>query len=272
MKDRIIKIISLVMVFAVITGLCSCKLTHKEVSGIMTTNRQITLPTASKKDMATTDFAVTAIAPEGDDAIIKYFNEALRIFYEHDFEFTKKKTTKLKEYSTGTLASVSGATQSYLSTLQSACGDMMGVGSLETNYYFGDDISSFFEIKSLSKPLVKKCSASAEGSNVTVKFNYNAYSGDFNNSLSMLTHDYMTLSDFTSKIKRYGAKAGQVSTDLSEIKLTAVIDYSTRHFISIKIDYTSTFSIGELTFDYISGGPVKGKTNTVISYTDFKEK
>lgn len=272
MKDRIIKIISLVLVFAVITGLCSCKLTHKEVAGIMTTNRQVTLPTSARKDNMKTDFAVTAIAPEGDEAIIKYFNEALRIFYEHDFEFTKKKTTKLKEYSAGSLSSVSGATQSYLSTLEAACGDMMGVGSLETNFYFGDNISSFFEIKDVTKNIVTKCSASAEGSSVTVKFNYNAYLGDFNNSLKTLTQDFMTLNDFTSKISRYGARFEQASTELGGIKLSAEIDYSTKHFISVKIEYTTSFSVKEMTFDYISGGPVKGKTNTVISYTDFKEK
>ena len=272
MKNRIIKIISLVMVFAVITGLCSCKLTHKEVAGIMTTNRQVTLPTATRKDSVTTDFAVKAIAPEGDEAIIKYFNEALKIFYEHDFEFIKKKTTTLKKYSAGTLGSVSGATQSYLSTLKSACGDMMGVGSLETNFYFGDDISSFFEIAKINKTIISKCSASAKGSSVTVNFNYNAYSGDFNNSLKTLTHDFTTLTDFTSKIKRYGASFEQASTELGGIKLSAVIDYSTRHFISVKIEYTTSFSVEEMSFDYISGGPVKGKTNTVISYTDFKEK
>lgn len=272
MKNRVIKIISIVLVFAVITGLCSCKLTHKEVAGIMTTKRQVTLPTSTRKDNKTTDFAVIAIAPEGDEAIIKYFNDALEIFYEHDFEFIKKKTTTLKEYSAGSLSNVSGATQSYLSTLKSACGDMMGVGSLETNFYFGDNISSFFEIKSVNKKLVSKCSAAAEGSNVTIGFHYSADSGDFNNSLKTLTQDFMTLSDFTSKISRYGARFEEASAEISGIKLSAVIDYSTRHFVSVKIEYTTSFSVKEMTFDYISGGPVRGKTNTVISYTEFKEK
>lgn len=271
MKDRIIKIVSLVMVFAVITGLCSCKLNHKEVAGIMTTVRQVTLPTSGADDSDNTASAVTAIAPEGDESIIKYFNEALRIFYEHDFEFTKAKTTKLKEYSAGTLENVSGATGSYLSTLKSACGDMMGVGSLETNFYFGDNIEAFFSIKSADSEHIKKCSATAEGSNVTVKFDYNAYSGDYNNTLRMLTDDFMSLDDFRGKIERYGARLEKASVGLSDIKLTAVIDYATRHFVSVKIEYATSFSVDKMEFDYISGGPVKGKTNTVITYKDFKE-
>lgn len=271
MKDRIIKIVSLVMVFAVITGLCSCKLNHKEVDGIMTTIRQVTLPTLGGNDVDNAASAITAVAPEGDEAIIKYFNEALRIFYEHDFEFIRTKTTKLKEYSAGNLESVSGATKSYLSTLKSACGDMMGVGSLETNYYFGDEIASFFSIKSVESELVNKCSASAEGSNVTVKFEYNAYSGDYNNTLLRLTDDFMNLDAFSAKIERYGAKFEKASVGLNEIKLSAVIDCATRHFVSVSIEYATTFSIGKIAFDYITGGPIKGKTNTVISYKDFKE-
>lgn len=271
MKDRIIKIVSLVMVFAVITGLCSCKLNHKEVDGIMTTVRQVTLPTSGANDGDNMALAVTAVAPEGNEAIIKYFNEALRIFYEHDFEFTRTKTTKLKDYSAGTLESVSGATKSYLSTLKSACGDMMGVGSLETNFYFGDEIASFFSIKSIDGGLVNKCSASAEGSNVTVNFDYNAYSGDYNNTLRTLTDDFMNLDDFRTKIERYGAKFEKASIILSEIKLSAVIDCSTRHFVSVSIEYATTFSVSKMAFDYITGGPIKGKTNTVISYKDFKE-
>lgn len=271
MKDRIIKIVSLVMVFAVITGLCSCKLNHKEVDGIMTTIRQVTLPTSGGDDSGNEASAVVAVAPEGDEAIIKYFNEALRIFNEHDFEFIRTKTTKLKDYSAGTLESVSGATKSYLSTLKSACGDMMGVGSLETNYYFGDDIKSFFCIKTITDPFIKSCSASADGRNVTVNFDYNPYSGDYNNTLRTLTDDFMELDDFRTKIERYGAKFEKASIGINEIKLSAVIDCSTRHFVKVNIEYATIFSVSKMGFDYITGGPIKGKTITDITYTDFKE-
>ena len=272
MKNRIIKIISLLIVFSVVLGLCSCKLTHKEIAGIMTTVRQVTLPTSSKKSAQKTDFAVSAIAPEGDEAIIKYFNGSLNRFYEKDFEFTRKKTTTLESYSAGTLASVSGATQSYLSTLKSACSDMMGVSSNETNYYFGDDISFAFSIKPASEDVIQKCSASAEGSNVKITLNYKSYKGDLNDSVGLLTGDYMTVSDFAKKIKTYGASCQNAKSFIDGIKLVAVIDYSTRNFVSLKIEYKTSFSVDEMGFDYVSGGPVKGTTKTVITYGNIKEK
>ncbi|MCQ2470426.1 MAG: hypothetical protein MJ147_00135 [Clostridia bacterium] len=272
MKNKLLKIVSLIIVFCVVTGLCSCKLTHKEIAGIMTTNRQVTLPTSSRNVAQKKDDEVTAIAPEGDKAIIKYFNRALELFYHNDIEFTRKKTTKLESYSAGSLASVSGATASYTSMLQSACADMMGVGSLESTYYFGDDISAAFAIKSVTENLVKKCSASAQGSKVNVSFTYNPYMGDFNDAIKNLTPDFMTTSDFIKKIAGYGASQSGASVEINSIKLSAVIDYSTKKFESVKIEYVTKFSAKEIAFDYVSGGPLNGTTKTVISYGNFKEK
>lgn len=272
MKNKLLKIISLIMVFCVITGLCSCKLTHKEFAGVMTTKRQVTLPTSSRNADLKNDNKVTAVAPEGDKAIIKCFNRALELFYNKDIEFTRKKTTKLESYSAGTLASVSGATSSYTSMLKSACGDMMGVGSLESAYYFGDDISFAFSIKPVSEDLIKKCSATAEGSNIKLSFDYNTYMGDFNDALKNLTSDFMSTSDFTKRISGYGANFSDATSEITSIKLSALIDYSTKTFVSVKIEYNAKYSVKEIAFDYVSGGPLKGTTKTVISYGGFKEK
>lgn len=272
MKNKLLKIVSLIIVFCVVTGLCSCKLTHKQVDGIMTTNRHVTLPTSSGKSAGEDDNKITAIAPEGDKAIIKYFNKALDLFYHKDIEFTRKKTTKLEKYSAGTLMSVSGATASYKSMLKSACGDMMGVSSLESTYYFGDDISSAFSITPVTEDLINKCSATADGSNVNVSFDYKTHIGDINDSIKNLTTDYMVTSDFEKKITGYGATFKTASSAITSIKLSAVIDYSTKTFVSVKIEYTTKFTADQIEFDYVSGGPLNGTTKTVIAYGGFKEK
>ncbi|MCQ2479369.1 MAG: hypothetical protein MJ120_01915 [Clostridia bacterium] len=272
MKNKLLKIVSLIIIFCVVTGLCSCKLTHKEIEGIMTTNRQVTLPTSSEGFAEKKDDGATAVAPEGEKAIIKCFNKALDLFYQKDIEFTRKKTTKLESYSAGTLASVSGATASYTSMLQSACGDMMGVGSLESAYYFGDDISFAFSIKPVSEVLVKKCSATAEGSNIKLNIVYNPFMGDINDSIKNLTADYMTTSDFIKRIADYGADYKDAKASIDSIKVSALIDYSTRTFVSLKIEYITKFSAKEISFDYVSGGPLNGTTKTVIAYGGFKEK
>lgn len=272
MKNRIIKIVSLLIVFSVITGLCSCKLAKKEVAGISTTHRPLTLPSSSSSSAKTTDLLVKAVVPKGEEAIIDYFNKSLKYFRENDFEFTRKKSTKLSSYSAGSLTSVSGATSSYVSALESACSDMMGVGSLDTSYFIGDDISAAFAIKEVSPDFLKKCSAVAEENRVNLTFEYNQYVGDDKTALSQLTGDYLTDGSFASNIRGYGASVSKATATVSGIKLSAVIDYSTRNFISIKIEFTTSFYVESVAFDYVSGGPVNGKTKTVISYGDFREK
>lgn len=271
MKNNLIKILSLIIVFGVVTGLCSCRLTHKETAGIMTTNRSLTLSSASSNSAKSTDLSVTAVAPEGKEAIIKYFNGSLEYFYNNDFEFVRKKTTTLSSYSAGTLASVTGATQSYQSMLKSSCADMMGVGSLETTYYVGDDISWAFAIKEVNPELLKKCSASADGNKVKVSFEYKSLTGDDETTLTNLTRDFMTTGSFSQKISSYGASSSETSSSISGIKLSAVIDYSTRNFTSLKIEYTTAFKAQQISFDYVSGGPVSGTTKTVISYGNIEE-
>lgn len=272
MKNIIIKTVSLLIVFCTIVGLCSCKLTHKQIDGIMTTNRPHTLPSSNNNSVKVTDQSVIAIAPEGDEAIIKYFNDALSNFYENDFEFIRKKSVTLRSYSAGSLSSVSGSTESYRSALQSACSDMMGVGSLETQYYIGDDISSAFAINEVSEELLKGCSASAEENKVKLSFEYKTHVGESDNTLDKLTRDYMTAGAFSQKIRSYGASYSSAEADLSSIKLSAVIDYSTKNFISIKIEFNTSFKSDSISFDYVSGGPLSGTTKTVISYGSFNEK
>lgn len=271
MKNNLIRILSFIIVLSVITGLCSCKLTHKTPAGIMTTHRALTMSSATNPAKKT-DLSVTAIAPVGDEAIIDYFNKSLDYFINNDFEFTRNKSTKLESFSAGSLATVSGATESYQSMLRSACSDMMGVSSLKTTYYIGDDISSAFQIKAVEPDFIKKCSASAEKNLVKIKFEYNPFIGDDESSLSRLTSDRMTTSDFSMKIRSYGATSSETKVSISGIKLSAVIDYSTKNFTSLKIEFSTSFHVDSIGFDYVSGGPVTGTTKTVISYGDFKEK
>ena len=90
--------------------------------------------------------------------------------------------------------------------------------------------------------------------------------------MGLLTGDYVSSAGYSSKISSYGAKSSGSSSTVKDVKLTAVIDYSTRNFTSVIIEYSTDFVSQELSFDYISGGPVKGTTKTVISYGNFKEK
>lgn len=273
MKNNIIRIVSLLIVFSVVTGLCSCKLMHKPTgSAGMTTTRPLTLPSSSKYSAKKTNYEITAVAPEGKEAIIKYFNDSLNYFYSNDFEFTRKKSTRLQSYYAGSLASVDGATQSYVSTLKSACSDMMGVGSLDTTYYIGDDISSAFSIRTVEEDYIKKCTATAEKSNVKIVLNYKQFIGEDDPGINRLTGDYISSGGFSQKIKSYGASPSEAQATVSEIKLTVVIDYSTNNFVSLKIEFTTSFSVKSISFDYVSGGPVSGSTKTVISYGNFTEK
>lgn len=273
MKNNIIRVVSLLIVFSVVVGLCSCKLTQKKpTNGIMTTNRVLTLPSSSKNTAKKTNVNVTAVAPEGDEEIIKYFNNSLEYFRSNDFEFTRKKSTTLQGYSAGTLASVEGATQSYQSTLRSACGDMMGVSSLESTYYVGDDISEAFAIKAVSEEYVSKCTAKASGSKVKVVFHYKPFIGEEESTINKLTGDYVGSSGFSQRIKGYGASSSGATATISDIKLSALIDYSTNNFTAVKIEFTTSFSADSISLDYVSGGPVKGTTKTIISYGSFTEK
>ncbi len=271
MKNNILRILSFLIVLCVITGLCSCKLTQKKPAGIMTTHRSMTLSSATSP-VKKTNLSVEAVAPKGDEEIIDYFNKSLDYFYNNDFEFTRNKKTTLESYSAGSLSSVSGATQSYQPTLRSACSDMMGVSSLKTTYYIGDDISSAFQIKPVSAEYLKSCSAKAEKNLVKIVFDFNPFLGDEGTSLNRLTRDYMTAGSFAQKIRSYGASASETKSSISGIRLSAVIDYSTKNFTSVKIEFTTSFSASSIGFDYVSGGPVSGTTKTVITYGDFTEK
>ncbi len=273
MRNNLMKIVSLLIVFSVVFGLCSCKLMHKPTGNAgETTNRSVTLPSSSKATAEKTDYQVTAIAPESKEDIIKYFNDSLEYFYQNDFEFTRKKSSKLKSYSGGSLVNVEGATQSYVSMLRSACSDMMGVGSLSAAYYIGDDISSAFEINPVESQYLKKCTAVAEKSNVKIAFEYKQFIGEDVSGVTKLTGDYVDSGGFSRRISGYGASASSPKAVISGIKLTALIDYATNNFISLRIEFSTAFSAESISFDYVSGGPVSGSTKTVISYGNFTEK
>ncbi len=271
MKNTGIKILSVIIVVSVVFSLCSCRLNKKDTSGIMTTNRELTLSTAPVS-VKTTDLSVKAVAPKGSDKIIEYFNNSLEYFVKKDFEFTEKYKTSLESFSAGSLWNVEGATQSYRSTLESSFGDMMGVGSLNKSFYVGDDISEDFAIRAVEAGNLKSCSAKAEGSNVKVAFNYKPSNGEGMTNVRLLTNYYMSSGSFSSKIGSYGASSSGATATISGVKLSATIDYSTNNFVSVKIEYTTSFYAEEVSFDYVSGGPVKGTTKTEIVYGNFKEK
>ncbi len=270
MKDTGLKILSAIIIFAVVLGLCSCGIDGND-DDIKTTNRPVTISSATSKTVKPTDKNVVATAPQGDEEILKYFNTALKIFRNSTFDFVKKDSCTLTSYSAGSLETVSGATDSYKSALRSALGDIMGVYSLESTYFAGDDITNVFAIKELSADNISSAKASAEGSNVMVEFSLKQNAADGSDAISALTKEYMTNESLNNKISKYGATANSASARVSAVTLKAVIDYSTKNFVSVEIGFNTAVSMASLSLDYVSGGPVKGSTKTTIKYTNFKE-
>ncbi len=270
MSNRAIRILSILIILCVVTGLCACSGKNGEDEPA-TTNRPVTLQGEVSKTVKPTDKTVVAVAPVGEEEIIKYFNESLTDFRNSEFDFVKKDSCVLTSCSAGSLESISGATDSYRSTLKKALGDMMGVASLETTYFAGDDISRAFAIKELNTDNVSQATASADGNRVTVAFTIRQNSADGSDAVSLVSGDYMTLAAFNSRISQYGATADSTSVNMKNVTLRAVIDYSTKNFVAIDIEYNSSFSMGTLNLAYVSGGPVKATTKTVTKYSNFKE-
>lgn len=270
MKNTGLKILCIIIILSVVGGLCSCSKDGDE-DEIVTTNRPVTISGTSDKTIKSTDKTIVAVAPEGEEEIIRYFNKSLSDFRSASFDFVKKDETVLTSCSAGSLETISGATDSYRSTLRKALGDMMGVVSLETTYFAGDDITQAFAIKELSVETIAEAKASANGSQVTVEFKIKQNSADGSDAINMMTGDYMTLEAFNAKISGYGAAADSTSVNIKNVTLKAVIDYSTGNFISVDVGYNSSFSMGTLNLDYVSGGPVRASTRTTIKYHSFKE-
>lgn len=270
MKDTGLKILSAIIVLSVVIGLCSCGINSNE-DDIKTTNRPVTVSSSTDKTVKVTDENIVAVAPEGDEDILNYFNTALKLFRNSTFDFVKKDKCVLTSYSAGSLEEVSGATDSYKSTLKSALGDIMGVYSLESTYFAGDDITNVFAIKELTAENIGSATASAEGNKVAVEFTINQNAVDGSDAVSVLTKEYMTDQSLNDKIAQYGAVADSASARVNAVTLKAVIDYSTKNFVSVEIGFNTVFSMASLSLDYVSGGPIQGSTKTTIQYTDFKE-
>ena len=270
MKNSFIKIISFVIVFCTVLGLCACS-KKQGTQGIATTNRQVTRSSAESKTQTTVGKTSAATAPQGKAAILKYFNDSVKIFNNRTYDFTKSFNCTLQSCSLGSLTSVSGATDSYKSTLRSAVGDMMGVSKLDTSYYAGDDISSVFTIKELDEKCIESIKASADGNKVTVEISLKQLSADGTASVSYLTKDYPTPESFSQKISDYKISATSTSVKSSSAKVKVVVDNSTKNFVSVEISFKTNYSAQELNLGYITGGPVSGVTQTVITYKNFKE-
>lgn len=270
MKSLGLKILSFLIVFSIVFALCSCS-KKDENPGVFTTNRPLTTA-GEEEEEKTTNLAVAAVAPEGDENIIKYFNDAFKIFNNRDFDFIRQKECKLNAFSAGTLQEVEGATQEYENTLKTSFSDMMGVGKTENFYYVGDDISGVFSIAELTSDKLDEVAASASGSNVTVSFKLKQITNDGETTVSALTKDFISSTSFREKLKSYGCSADSVSVKTSAVTLKAVIDYSTKNFVSVEIGFVSHFSAPEVKLDYVSGGPVAGNTKTTIIYKNFVEE
>lgn len=270
MNNKLIKIASFFMVICSVIGLCSCSEAREEEE-IKTTNRPVTVSTDITKTVKTTDENVVAVAPVGEENILKYFNGSLKRFRGNAYDFTKKDTTVLLNCSAGSLDTVSGATDSYRNTLKKALGDMVGVSSLESTYFAGDEVSSVFAIKELKAENISRMSASAEGNRVIIEFDIKKSSADGFDAVSLLTKDYITVEALNSKVAKYGASSTGASVKVNNVKLRAVIDYSTRNFVDVEISFNSSFYMGTLKLDYVSGGPVNAGTKTTIKYNNFKE-
>ena len=270
MKNNAIKFLSLLIVLCTVAGLCACDPNQTE-EDIKTTNRPVTVSTDLTKTVQTTDENVIAVAPEGEENILKYFNGSLKRFRGNAYDFVKKDTCTLTSYSAGSLDSVSGATASYKNALKNAIGDMMGVSSLESTYFAGDDVSNVLAIRELSAENISEMSATAEGNKVVVEFLLKKKMDDGADAASLLTRDYMTVETLNGKVSQYGANSTGATVKISNIRLKAVIDYSTRNFVSIEISFNTNFYMSKLSLDYVSGGPVSANTRTIIQYTNFKE-
>lgn len=272
MKDVALKIISVIVVFACVAGLCACTKKNSDNNDVVTTNRPLTSATQAQKQTDAPSQAVSAVAPEDEDGAIKLFNHSLNSFRKNSFNFVVKKECGLKSFSAGSLASVQGATESYKSMLKSSFGDMMGVGNSENSYYVGDDISSVFVIPEMTSDNISKITASADGQKVIININLLKNSDDGMTEVGSVTKDYMTVEKFNTKIKEYAASADSVSVKNGPVGITAEIDYATKNFISLQISYSTQFSADNVALSYVSGGPVTGSTSTKITFKDFKEE
>ena len=270
MKNRVIQAVSLLIVIFVIAGMCACAKKPVDNSTLIT-HRSVTLSTSSTTKV-TEDPSVTAIAPTGKDDILEYFNGSLVKFNNFDFDFNKSLSTELVSFSAGDLNDVDGATDAYRSALRSACADMMGVGSLDTSYYVGDNKEEAMPIKEIEPENVKSISAEAKENKVVINIEFVPLSADGVETVQPLTADYMTNSSFNEKIHECEASASETSVKISNVRLSAVIDYTTRNFDTIAITFGTDFKAEKLSLTYVSGGPVTGATKTTITYKDFSEK
>ncbi len=271
MKNTFIRILSVTLVVIIIAGLCACSRKKSDNSKLIT-NRSVTLSTNQEESTFTENSEVNAVAPEGKKNIIDYLNGSFTRFHNFDYDFNKNVTSVVQSFSAGELEKIDGVTGSYQSTLKKACADMMGVGSLDTSYYVGDDIESAFPIKSIKEEFVQSASASAEGDKVIVTLTVKPQSEDGIATVQLLTNDYMTLSSFNEKIREYEATAADTTVRIGSVALRAVIDYSTRIFEKIEITFKTEFYADEMSLAYVKGGPVKGTTLTTVTYKDFDEK
>ena len=270
MNNNLIKILSLLIVLCTVVGLCACGKNQNE-DDIKTTNRPVTVSTDLTKTVKPTDKNVVAVAPEGEEAILRYYNGSLRLFRANAYDFVKKETCTLASCSAGSLNSVGGATDSYRKALRNALGDMMGVSSLESTYFAGDDVTEAFGLRELAAENISEMKASAEGSNVTLEFVIKKNSPDGGDAISLLTRDFMTNERFNAKISDYDASSTGASVKISNVRLKTVIDYSTRNFVDVEISYNTSFYMSNLNLAYVSGGPVNASTKNTIKYTNFKE-
>ncbi len=270
MKNTTIKILSFLIILCVVAGLCSCSKEGEEEE-IGTTNRPVTVSTDLTKTVRPTDKNVVAVAPEGEEEILKFFNGSLKLFRASAYDFVKKDSCTLYSYSAGSLSSVDSANDSYRAALKNALGDIMGVSSFESTYFAGDDVTEVFAIKELTADNISKMSATAEGSRVTVEFSIKQDSADGKEAISLLTKDFVTAESFNAKVSQYDATATGGTIKINNIRLKAVIDYSTRNFVDVEISFNTSFYIGTFKLAYVSGGPVSASTKTTIKYTNFKE-
>lgn len=142
---------------------------------------------------------------------------------------------------------------------------------MQSTYFAGEDVSDVFAVKEITAENVNGISATANGKQVTVEFSVNKKSPDGFDAVSLLTKEYVTLEKFNTKVAQYGAGSTGTTINVKDVKLKAVIDYSTGNFASVEISFNTGFYIGELNLEYVYGGPIKASTRTVIQYTDFKE-
>lgn len=270
MKNRLIQIISLTTVIIIITGMCACARNKPDDSKYIT-HRSVTLSTTSTTKVKE-DPSVIAVAPKGAKNIADYFNGSLVKFNNVDFDFNKSLKTELVSFSAGDLNKVEGATDTYRSTLRSACSDMMGVVSLDTAYYVGDDKREAVPISDIDTENVQTITAKAQENKVVIDVVYKPLSEDGIATVQQLTADYISNASFNEKIHEYEGSASSTNVKISNVRLKAVIDYTTRNFETITITFSTAFKAESLSLGYVSGGPVTGETKTTVIYKDFAEK